>query len=124
MNPKNDAGESDRTSPKEMQGWLEREIADAAKAMELRVKDATRFVTAYSRGEISAAEADKQNYAYSRRWGEALPEYSAPRGCQMRRYSRKSIRSERNRSGCTAVAETHPETRARPHKASCASPAF
>lgn len=67
------SSEFDFPSPKEMQGWLEREIADAAKAMELRVRDASRFVSAYGRGEISAEEAEKRSIEYSKRWGEALP---------------------------------------------------
>jgi hypothetical protein len=64
---------SDYPSPKEMQGWLEREIADAAKAMELRLKDASRLVSAYAGGDISPEEAAKRGNEYSTRWGEALP---------------------------------------------------
>ena len=59
--------------PKGMQGWLEREIADIHKAAELRIKDATRFVNDYARGEITADEAAERNYAYSQRWGDVLP---------------------------------------------------
>lgn len=56
-----------------MQGWLEREIADSAKAMELRIKDASRFLSAYARGEISKDDAAERHDEYSCRWGEALP---------------------------------------------------
>jgi hypothetical protein len=73
MAKRDGSDESDYPSPAEMQGWLEREIMDAAKALELRVRDATRFVTAYSRGEISAKEARRRGYQYDCRWGEALP---------------------------------------------------
>jgi len=60
-------------TPKEMLGWLEREIADTAKAAELRIRDAARFVTAYALGEISADEAENGAYEYACRWGDALP---------------------------------------------------
>lgn len=65
--------ESDFPSPREMEGWLQREISDAAKALELRVRDATQLVTAYSRGELSVQEAEEQSQRYSSRWGEAIP---------------------------------------------------
>jgi len=64
---------SDYPRPLEMQGWLEREISDIAKAAELRIRDATRFVGEYARGDISATEAAERGYAYSVRWGEPLP---------------------------------------------------
>jgi hypothetical protein len=73
MQPKDSPNESDFPSSKEMEGWLEREIADAAKALELRIKDATRLVGAYSRGEISADEAAQRSHEYSKRWGDVLP---------------------------------------------------
>ena len=59
-------------SPEEMQHWLERELVDAQKALELRVKDATTFVEAYARGDTSAEEAAQKTVQYSRRWGESL----------------------------------------------------
>jgi hypothetical protein len=71
---------SDYSSPKEMLGWLEREIADASKATELRIKEAARFVTAYALGEISAEEAAECAYRYDCRWGEALPGVFRSRG--------------------------------------------
>jgi len=67
-------------SPEEMQGWLEREIADAARATELRIKEASSFVAAYTRGEISAGEAADRGYQYSCRWGEVLPGVWRSRG--------------------------------------------
>lgn len=74
------SSESDFPPPNEMQGWLEREIADSAKAHELRVKDVTSFVSAYAKGEISPQEAEKRSIAYSTRWGEALPGVFHSRG--------------------------------------------
>ena len=47
-------------SAEDMQGWLNCEIADITKAMELRVKEATAFVEAYARGELSERELDKR----------------------------------------------------------------
>jgi hypothetical protein len=67
------SGDSDFPDPKGMQGWLEREIADITRAAELRIKDASRFVNAYARGEITSEEAAKRGYEYSNRWGDALP---------------------------------------------------
>ena len=60
-------------SPSEMEEWLQRETADIRKAAELRTKDAEAFVNAYSKGEISAQEAEQRSYQYSKRWGDALP---------------------------------------------------
>lgn len=67
------SGDSDFPDPKGMQGWLEREIADIMRAAELRMKDATKFVNAYARGEITSEEAARRGYEYSNRWGDALP---------------------------------------------------
>jgi hypothetical protein len=64
--------ESDFPSAQEMEGWLQREIADVKRAAELRIKDATAVVTAYSKGDISQQEAEEQSHQYSRRWGDAL----------------------------------------------------
>ena len=60
-------------SPQDMQGWLEREIADIHKAAELRITEATRFVNAYARGVLSADDTAQRSYEYEHRWGEALP---------------------------------------------------
>ena len=58
---------------KGMQGWLEREIADIQKAGELRIREATRFVNEYARGEISKEQAEERHYGYSQRWGDVIP---------------------------------------------------
>jgi len=56
-----------------MRDWLHQEIKNSAKALELRVREATDFVTAYSAGEISPEQADERHSHYLHRWGEALP---------------------------------------------------
>jgi len=71
-------GRDDTESPYQltvegMRGWLEREKADVAKATELRIAEATNFVEAFARKEISQDELENRTYEYSRRWGEALP---------------------------------------------------
>jgi hypothetical protein len=60
-------------SPEDIQQWLRQEISDSAKALELRVKEASEFVTAYAAGKITPAEAEEKHWRYQHRWGEALP---------------------------------------------------
>jgi hypothetical protein len=69
-------------SPKAMSSWLDQEIADIHKAAELRIRDATRFVTAYSRGDITPEETEQHNYAYSQRWGDVVPGVTRTEGLQ------------------------------------------
>jgi len=75
-----DREESDFPSVRDMEGWLQREIADVKRAAELRIKDATSFVTAYSRGEIASAEAAQLSHKYASRWGDPLPGISRSQG--------------------------------------------
>jgi hypothetical protein len=56
----------------DMQEWLKDQIRDSAKAHELRIKDATGFVTAYAQGKLTPQEALDRLVQYDRRWGEAL----------------------------------------------------
>lgn len=63
----------DYLSVADMRQWLHQEIKDSAKAMELRLKEATDLVTAYSAGELTAEQADELHSRYYHRWGEALP---------------------------------------------------
>jgi len=58
---------------KEMGNWLRTEISNATKALELRLKEATSFVAAYTAGEMSAREAGERHWRYEQRWGEPLP---------------------------------------------------
>jgi hypothetical protein len=55
----------------EVRQWLQREVGHVMKEAELRVKDATDFVTAYATGKISAKEAAERMSRYDGRWGEA-----------------------------------------------------
>jgi hypothetical protein len=71
---------SEYLSPAEMHQWLEQEISDSAKALELRMKEAASLVTAYFSGEISAQQAAERHWNYQKRWGEALPGTSAIAG--------------------------------------------
>src|ERR1017187_2242772 len=64
--------DDDLYTPKEMRQWLEREVRDVMKAAELRIKDATDFVTAYAVGEISAKEAAERMARYDDRWRESI----------------------------------------------------
>lgn len=67
-------------SPEELTVWLKQEIRDSDKAHELRVKEATGFVTAYASGKLSPEEAADCLYRYDKRWGEALFGASASPG--------------------------------------------
>jgi hypothetical protein len=60
-------------SPQDMQQWLQREISDCTKALELRIKEATAYVSAYAGGQITTEEADERHWRYLQRWGEPLP---------------------------------------------------
>jgi hypothetical protein len=60
-------------SPDDMRVWLEQEIRDATKALDLRLREATTLVTAYCSGELTPAEADERYGCYFHRWGEAIP---------------------------------------------------
>ena|ERR1700685_1455946 len=62
--------EDDKLTPEDMVGWLQQEIRDLSKATELRIKDATDFVTAYALGKITEEEIRQRRMAYLYRWGE------------------------------------------------------
>src|ERR1039458_5042737 len=55
------------------QNWLRNEIDDSAKAHELRIKEATDFVTAYALNELTPDNTYDRFLRYGHRWGEALP---------------------------------------------------
>ena len=63
-----------------MRSWAQREIKDAAKAFELRMRELTSLVGTYSAGEITAEKADDLKERYHHRWGDALPGRSASEG--------------------------------------------
>ena len=56
----------------EMLGSLQHDTFAVSKEAELRIRDATAFVTAYARGEISPNEANDRMSRYNDRWSEAL----------------------------------------------------
>jgi hypothetical protein len=62
----------DFLTPKEIQQWAAREIADATKELELRKKEVTEIARAYTAGEISPEKADELHSRYYHRWGESL----------------------------------------------------
>ncbi len=55
-----------------MSVWLKDEISDIRRAAELRIKDATEFVTAYVRGATSRRQAEDHCFHYSQRWGDVI----------------------------------------------------
>jgi len=67
--------EAEYFSPKEVKQWADQELRDATKALELRKKELTELVTAYSAGQITPEQADERVDRYQHRWGESL------RGC-------------------------------------------
>jgi len=71
---------ADFLTSQEMQEWLSQEVKDSAKAHELRVKEATAFVTAFANAEISPEEAMRRRLAYDQRWGDALFGATAAKG--------------------------------------------
>ena len=67
-------GESeDYLSPADMRKWMDDEIRQSTKALELRTRDLTSFVTAYCAGELTPQQADELHSRYYRRWGEPIP---------------------------------------------------
>jgi hypothetical protein len=64
--------EMETISPADMRQWLQQEIRDLTKAFELRVKDATDFVSAYSQGELTPRQAMDRMTTYQHRWSDAL----------------------------------------------------
>jgi hypothetical protein len=69
----NPTDDQNTLSASEMRSWLTQEVRDLAKALELRVQEASAIVTAYAAGEISAKEAGERHWKYHERWGDALP---------------------------------------------------
>ena len=60
-------------SPSDLCKWLESQSTEVLKAAELRIRDATEFVTRYATGEMTAREAMVRFNKYSLRWPDALP---------------------------------------------------
>jgi len=80
MNDEGDEDDPYALTAEGMRGWLEREKADIAKAADLRVTEATRFVDEFASGKITQDTLENRMYAYSTRWGEPLPGVSRSHG--------------------------------------------
>jgi len=65
--------EEDYASPKEMRSWAQAEIKDAARALDLRVKELVGLTLEYAAGELTPEKAEEKQAHYYHRWGEALP---------------------------------------------------
>lgn len=66
------ASDEDIQTPAEMREWLQREVRDVLKSSELRIKDATDFVTAYATGALSPEIAMERLHQYDNRWREPI----------------------------------------------------
>jgi len=73
MSPRKSSDENENLSTDDVRKWLKQELADLAKAVELRTKEATDLANAYAAGKISPQEAEERLWKYDQRWGEALP---------------------------------------------------
>ena len=70
-----DAFGTDFLTPDEMREWAQREMRDAAKALDLRARELFDLVSAYSAGKITAEKADELHSRYHHRWADALPTF-------------------------------------------------
>lgn len=67
-------------TPADMRKWLEQEVRNCHKALELRLREATQFVKAYEDGRSSWEETIACQMKYEDRWGESLPGTRAREG--------------------------------------------
>jgi hypothetical protein len=67
-------------TPDEMLLWLRDETNLVTKGAELRLRDATDFVTQYATGRMTAEEAHRRFGSYTTRWGDAIPGVADSRG--------------------------------------------
>jgi hypothetical protein len=65
------ADSEDTITPPQMREWLTDELRGLNKAVELRTKDATDFVTAYERGELTEEQMTARLDRYQSRWGDS-----------------------------------------------------
>jgi hypothetical protein len=72
MNKESSPADSGYASPLEMQDWLLQEVKDSAKALDLRLREATDLVREYTTGKLSAQQAADALFRYQQRWGDAL----------------------------------------------------
>jgi hypothetical protein len=84
-------------SPEDMRGWLTQEIRDVMKGSQLRIAEATEFVTAYCLGKISGKEAEERLGEYSKRWGDSPLPGIAPTEDMTDRAILKALNRNRSR---------------------------
>ena len=58
-------------TPVDMAQWLRQEIREICKASELRIQDATDFVTGYLTGQFSEQQMEERRSIYNDRWGDS-----------------------------------------------------
>jgi len=56
-------------TPDEMREWLDQEVRDLTKSVQLRMQEATEFVISYAVGKITPKEAMDRLARYDARWG-------------------------------------------------------
>jgi hypothetical protein len=65
--------ESDHYTKADLALWLRQEVLDITKAAQLRIQDATDYVTAYALGQLTPEQAAERHRQYVRRWTDAIP---------------------------------------------------
>ncbi len=69
---KSETDEFGPITPADMVQWLQQEVRDLSRAMELRTQEATSFVTDFALGKISEEEMMKRKSIYTARWGDEV----------------------------------------------------
>ncbi len=64
------AQDSETLTKEDMQQWLTNEIRYLMKTTEMRVRDATQFVSAYALGKLTPEAAMDRLTLYESRWGD------------------------------------------------------
>jgi hypothetical protein len=80
MTDQEDHDRSDTMSVKDMQEWLQEQIRDSERAHELRIKEASGFVSEYAQGKLTHEQAIERMKQYDLRWGAPLFGASAAPG--------------------------------------------
>jgi hypothetical protein len=60
--------------------WLKQEVFTITKAAQLRIQDASDFVTAFLAGKLTLNEVNQRLSQYETRWGEPIPGGTAHEG--------------------------------------------
>jgi hypothetical protein len=63
---------SDLLTPVEMLESLQDEVLTVTRAAELRLRELTEIVTAYTKGALTPEEANERYYRHSSRWRDAI----------------------------------------------------